>query len=152
MGKVFEVAYLMFIVLGWMLPVAVAAVSKAIPSALFMACIFVHVAPFVGLVIIAFAGLDKPAERVIQWLIGRAGSRLMAFLFAVYLAVIEVFLLLVRSSRPSLAALALPIWLMSYLPTRLLLARLTGLRGPERYTFALSNMHLLLRLLLASSD
>lgn len=49
------------------------------------------------------------------------------------------------------AKVALPIWALSYLPTRLLLARLTGLKGPERYTFALSNLHLILRLLLAGS-
>jgi hypothetical protein len=44
------------------------------------------------------------------------------------------------------------IWAGAYLPTRLLLAQISGLHGPERWTFLAANVHLLVRLLLTQPE
>jgi hypothetical protein len=152
MGKVMNAAFLLFCMLGWMLPLAVVAVSPRVPGALFMASIFAHVVPIAALVLLSLLRLEKSLDRFAEWLAGRSGARVLAFVFAAYLAGVEVFLILLRTGRRSAAEMALPIWLLAYVPTRLLLARLTGLRGPEVWTFALSNLHLLARLLLAVAE
>lgn len=85
-----------------------------------------------------------------QWIAERWGPQ--AVLYSVYLAGIEVFLIFARSERNRFGPLPFLIWAGAYLPARLLVAQISGLRGPERWTFIATNAHLLVRLLLATND
>jgi hypothetical protein len=142
-------AFLGFYVLGWLMPISAFAAthSSRIPKALFLACIFVHPSPLVIGLVLALLKADDLVERFVAALSRPLGMAALGVLFAAYLMLVEAFLLLVRGSRGDLGPFAFPAWGLSYLPARLFFARLTGLRGPERYTFAASNAHLLVRLL-----
>lgn len=148
--KAADTIFVLFYLLGWLVPTLVFAQRARVPGWLIGGCIVVHVVPVVATVVL---GLFKRAfwmDRAAEW-IARQTS-VMAVVYAAYLAGVEVFLMLGRLEGRGFAGMALFVWALAYLPTRLLLARITGLRGPERFTFVASNVHLLLRLLLASPE
>lgn len=147
LAKATSAVFLGFLVLGWLMPVCAAA-TTSIPTPLFMAMIWVHVAPVVVLVLAALVGLDKQVDAFVRAMAGRTGTTVLGVLFAVYLLLVESFLVIVGHRVGDLGQMALPAWVISYLPARLLFARLTGLRGAERWTFVASNVHLIVRLLL----
>lgn len=140
LAKLTSGVFMGFLVLGWLMPVCAAATTR-IPTPLFMATIWVHVAPVILLVLAALARLDKHADTFVRAMSGRTGTAVLGLLFAAYL-------LLVGHRGGDLGQMALPAWVISYLPARLLFARLTGLRGAERWTFVASNVHLIVRLLI----
>lgn len=149
-------AYFAFLAMGWLLPVCGYTIGRP-ASWLIYPTIFIHVSPIIALLVLAIleaifgAAVSRGADAFV-----RGAGRVftvpnLTVLFALYLAMNEAFLLLVRTHRGDLGAMALPTWAISYLPARLMFARITGLRGPERWTFAASNVHLLVRLFLTHS-
>lgn len=146
-GRAMDTAFLLLYALGWLLPTVIFASGNLVPGWMIGGCIVAHVAPLVVAVVGLLLGLGRQLDRASAWVARR--SLAQAILYGGYLSLVEVFLVLARSEPRGQAGFALGAWLVSYLPARLLLARLTGLHGPERWTFAAANVHLLIRLLLA---
>lgn len=146
-------AFLAFYVLGWLLPVCAYAIAL-VPKWLFMATIFTHLSPvvmlFAGLALAAVFGkkVDHAANALIVATTRALSVPVLTVFFGVYLALVEAFLLLVRTRHGDLGAIAFPAWAISYVPARLFFARITGLQGPERWTFLAANVHLVVRMAL----
>ena len=145
-----EMMFLLFYVFGWLLPILAFAQRSDVPGWMIQGCIYAHVAPIVATVILAIfkraIWMDRLAERIARnW-----GPQ--AVIYGAYLAGIEVFLMLARLEPRRFGPMPLLIWAGAYLPTRLLLAKITGLHGPERWTFLFANAHLLVRLLMTRPD
>jgi len=145
-----EMIFPLFYVLGWLLPILVFAQRTNVPAWLIHGCIYAHVAPIVAAIVLALFKRDHWMDRLGEWIARHWGPQ--AIIYAMYLAGVEVFLMLARAERRNFGPLPLLIWAGAYLPTRLLLAKITGLRGPERWTFLVANAHLLLRLLMTRPD
>ena len=145
-----EMTFVLFYVLGWLLPILVFAQRTNVPGWMMQGCIYAHVAPIVATVVLAFFKRAYWMDRLAEWIARHWGPQ--AVLYAAYLAGVEVFLMLARVERRSFGPLPLLIWAGAYLPTRLLLAKITGLQGPERWTFLFANAHLLVRLLITHPD
>lgn len=149
----FGYAYIAFLVMGWLAPVCAYTIGRP-ASWIIYPTIFIHIAPVVLLFVLAIleAIFGEAISRGTSAFVSAAARVFtvpnLTLLFAIYLAMIEAFLLLVKTRRGDLGGIALPAWAISYLPARLFFARITGLRGPERWTFAASNLHLLVRLFL----
>lgn len=149
MQQAVDLTFLLFFIFGWLAPILVFAQRVSVPSWLIGGCILAHVAPIVAAVGLAIVGKGQWMDRLA--FAAARHKNVWAAVYAAYLGGIEVFLMLARTERRGLAGMALLVWLGAYLPTRLLLAKLTGLRGPERWTFVASNLHLLARMLLAGA-
>lgn len=146
-------AYFAFLAMGWLAPICAYTIGRP-ASFVIYPTIFIHVAPIVLLFALAILEtiFGPSISRGANAFVGAAARVFtvpnLTILFAVYLVLIEAFLLLVKTRHGDLGRIALPAWTISYLPARLFFARITGLRGPERWTFAASNLHLLVRLFL----
>lgn len=145
-----ETIFILFYMLGWLLPVLVFAQRTNVPAWMIHGCIYAHVAPIVATVVLAIFKRAHWMDRLAEWIAQHWGPQ--AVLYAAYLAGVEVFLMLARIERRGFGPLPLFIWAGAYLPTRLLLAKISGLQGPERWTFLITNAHLLLRLLITRPD
>lgn len=145
-----EMMFLLFYVFGWLLPILAFAQRSNVPAWMIHGCIYAHVAPIVATVVLAIFKRAHWMDRVAEWIAQRWEPQ--AILYGAYLAGIEVFLMLARTDSRRFGPLPLLIWAGAYVPTRLLLAKITGLRGAERWTFLLANLHLLVRLVLTPTD
>lgn len=141
---------LLFYVLGWLLPILMFAQRTEVPSWMIFGCIFVHVAPLIATMVLAIFKRAHWMDQLAFWISRHWNAQ--AVLYAAYLAGTEVFLLLACEDKRQFGPMPVLIWAGAYLPTRLLLAKISGLRGPERWTFAFANAHLLVRLVLAMLD
>jgi hypothetical protein len=142
--------FLLFYIFGWLLPILVFAQRTNVPSWMIWGCICAHIAPIVATVVLAIFKRAHWMDRLAEWIAQHWGPQ--AIIYGAYLAGIEVFLMLARAEHRSFGPLPLLIWAGAYLPTRLLLAKITGLQGPERWTFLAANIHLLVRLLITHPD
>ena len=142
-----EMMFLLFFVVGWMMPILMFAQRTDVPGWMIHACIYAHVAPIVALVVLAIFKRAIWLDRAAFWL--SRNWEPQAVMYAAYLAGIEVFLMLATERRNRFGPMPILIWAGAYLPARLLLAKISGLRGPERWTFLLTNAHLLVRLVIA---
>jgi len=155
--KVAGYAFAGFLVMGWLAPVCAYNIGR-VPGWLVGATILVHIAPVILLVVLALleavfgAAISRGVETFVRLAVRVFTVPNLTVLFALYLTLVEVFLLMVKARHGDLGGIAVPAWAISYLPTRLFFARITGLRGPERWTFALANLHLLARLMMAHPD
>lgn len=145
-----EMMFLLFYVFGWLLPILAFAQRTNVPAWMIHGCIYAHVAPIVATVLLAIFKRGHWMDRAAEWIAQR--WEYQAIVYGAYLAGIEVFLMLARTDSRRFGPLPLLIWAGAYVPTRLLLAKLTGLRGAARWTFLLANLHLLARLLWAPAD
>jgi hypothetical protein len=139
--------FLLFFVFGWLLPILAFAQRTDVPGWMIHACIYAHVAPIVVTVVLAIFKRAVWMDHAAFWLSRRWEPQ--AVIYGAYLAGIEVFLILAHERRSRFGPLPLVIWAGAYVPTRLLLAQISGLQGPERWTFVAANLHLLVRLLIA---
>ena len=146
--EILEGTFVLLYILGWMLPIFAFSVTPRVPKYLFYSCIFAHVAPIFAALGASLLGLSDRLDRLAAWLARKVG--LLALLVGVYMAVAEVFFVLMRSHSSRVAPMAFVSWFLAYLPLRLFLARLTGFRGPEWGSLLLSMTLLLGRLLLTS--
>lgn len=142
-----EMMFVLFYVFGWLLPILVFAQRTNVPSWMIFGCIFAHVAPLIVTMLLAIFKRAVWMDNLAFWLSRRWEPQ--AVMYGAYLAGIEVFLMLAHEEKRRFGPLPLVIWAGAYLPTRLLLAKISGLQGPERWTFLAANVHLLVRLLIA---
>jgi hypothetical protein len=151
--KIAGYAFFGFYIMGWLLPVCAYAIAL-VPKWLFMATVFTHIAPvaflFVGVLCVAVFGkkVDQAIDGAIRATMRVLTIPVLTVIFALYLALVEAFLLLVRTRYGDLGEMAFPAWAISYVPARLFFARITGLQGPERWTFLAANVHLVVRMAL----
>jgi hypothetical protein len=145
-----ETMLVLFYVLGWLMPILMFAQRTNVPSWMIAGCIVSHVAPIIATVVLAIFKRAHWMDQLAFWISRRWEPQ--AVVYGVYLAGTEVFLMFACDAKNSFGPMPLLIWAGAYLPTRLLLAQISGLRGPERWTFALANVHLLVRLVLAMLD
>ncbi len=142
-----ETLFVLFYVFGWIMPLLMFAQRTNVPAWMIHGCIYAHVAPIVALVVLAIFKRAEWLDQAALWLSRHWETQ--AVLYAAYLAGIEVFLMLATENRRSFGPMPILIWAGAYVPARLLLAKISGLRGPERWTFLAANLHLLIRLLIA---
>ncbi len=147
----------LFLIFGWLLPVCAYTIGR-VGSSLFMATIFVHISPVVMLLLVSLlAGIFGQraldlSDRLFVRTMALFTVPVLTLLFASYLSLVEAFLLMVKTRHGDLGRMALPAWAISYVPARLFFSRLTGLHGPERWTFLAANVHLVVRLALTHPD
>lgn len=141
---------LLFYVLGWLLPILMFAQRTNVPSWMIFGCIFAHVAPLIAMLVLAIFKRAHWLDELAFWISRHWNAQ--GILYGAYLAGTEVFLLLACENKRQFGPMPILIWAGAYLPTRLLLAKISGLRGPERWTFVFANAHLLVRLVLAMLD
>ncbi len=145
-----EMMFVLFYVFGWLMPILMFAQRVNVPSFLIVGCILAHVAPIVMTLVLA---LFKRAHWMDQWAFWISRNwEPQAVLYGAYLAGIEVFLLSARLDTRRFGPMPFLIWAGAYVPARLLLAKISGLHGPERWTFLAANVFLLIRLLLAGEN
>ncbi|HMY19033.1 MAG TPA: hypothetical protein PKA58_22060 [Polyangium sp.] len=145
-----EMMFLLFYVFGWLMPILMFAQRVSVPSWLIFGCIFAHVAPIVVTVVLA---VFKRAHWMDAWAFWISSKwEPQAVLYGAYLAGIEVFLLSARLDTRRFGPMPFLIWAGAYVPARLLLAKISGLQGLERWTFLAANVHLLIRLIIAGEN
>lgn len=145
-----EMMFILFYVFGWIMPTLVFAQRTNVPSWMIGGCIVAHVAPIIATIVLALFKRAMLMDQLALWLAHRWQPQ--AILYGVYLAGIEVFLFSARAHTHRFGPMPFFIWAGAYLPTRLLLAKISGLEGPERWTFLLTNIVLLVQLILGHSD
>jgi hypothetical protein len=147
-GKVTGFSFILFLCMGWGLPVLGLTVGHG-PAELIYLCIFSHLSFVPALFLSVIPWVAPRLELLLRWLASPRGLAATGVLLALYLPTVEAFLYLLAQRHNTASELIFPGWAISYLPARLFFARLTGLHGPERYSFVASNVHLLVRLILA---
>lgn len=139
-----------FYVLGWLLPILMFAQRTDVPSWMIAGCILAHVAPIIATVLLAIFKRAHWMDNLAFWISRHWNAQ--AILYGAYLAGTEVFLLFACENKRRFGPMPLLIWAGAYLPVRILLAKISGLQGAERWTFAFANAHLLVRLIVAMWD
>lgn len=142
-----EMLFVLFYVFGWLMPILMFAQRVSVPSWLIFGCIFAHVAPIVVTLGLALVKRGHWMDTWALWI--SRNWEPQAVLYGAYLAGIEVFLLSARLDTRRFGPMPFLIWAGAYVPARLLLAKISGLQGPERWTFLAANVHLLIRLIIA---
>jgi len=145
-----DLMLVIFYAFGWLLPILMFAQRTDVPSWMIFGCIFVHVAPLLATMALAIFKRAHYMDQLAFWISRHWNSQ--AALYGAYLAGTEVFLMLATEEKSRFGPMPFLIWAGAYLPARLLLAKISGLQGPERWTFAFANAHLLLRLVWALVD
>lgn len=147
LDEAFEWFFIITYAMGWMLPIcAFATVRRLVPSWLFYATIFSHVAPLFGFLLMALVGLGKHIDRVAAWVAKHVG--VLTLFVGAYMAMADVFMVLMRSDSRRLAPMAFVSWFIAYLPLRMFLGKLTGMKRPGWVSMIASMGFLLVRLAL----